>query len=414
MKEFGVRKVELFDTSLRDGLQQPNIDISVPNAVSLLERMAAFGVHYAEIGFAGSNQFVGEVANAVAAVDTGAMKLALFGRTRGAGAKVREWPDVQFILNHKKRVPVAVLVVKSRLLDVMKSLETTPEENLLMAYETIACLQDSGLEVIVDLEHAMDAACGRRENGNACEADFGQRSLDYFQRMIAQCARQQVSRIIVCDTTGGASPEEVSLLFSALTQSYPEANFGFHGHTDRGFGIANSRAAILAGAAQIQGTLLGTGERCGNVNLTTVIGSMQLRHEAEFVTPESLTGLTGLAHSAYAAFGLEAPHGAPIVGPGAFGTWAGMHGSSERKNPGAYLWCDPALSRRDPGDRRQRTIGPSEHHASLGVAGHSAGLRAGANADGYESSDDGRRRIHGQRGFSFKLACMKALRYAAR
>jgi 2-isopropylmalate synthase len=342
MKQTGSRKVEIFDTSLRDGMQQPNIDISVPNAVSLLERMAAFGVRYAEIGFAGANQFVSDLADAVDSVDTGVMKLALFGRTRGRGAKVREWHDVQFIVSHKKRVPVAVIVVKSRLLDVMKSLETTPEENLLMAYETVECLHDSGLEVIVDLEHAMDAACGRRENGSDCDADFSQRSLDYFHQMIAQCAGQKVSRMIVCDTTGGANPDEVAHVISSLTVSYPGVNFGFHGHTDRGLGIANTRAAILAGAVQIQGTLLGTGERCGNVNLTTVIGSMQLRGEAEFVTPESLTGLTSLAHSAYEAFGLEAPHGTPVVGPGAFGTWAGMHGSSERKNPGAYLWCDPA------------------------------------------------------------------------
>ena len=122
----------------------------------------------------------------------------------------------------------------------------------------------------------------------------------------------------------------------------PWGEFGFHGHTDRGLGVANSRAAILAGAVQMQGTMLGTGERCGNVNLTTVIGRMQLRGEAEFVPPENLAGLTSLAHSAYAAFGLQTPHSAPIVGQGAFGTWAGMHGSSEHKNPGAYLWCDPA------------------------------------------------------------------------
>jgi 2-isopropylmalate synthase len=106
--------------------------------------------------------------------------------------------------------------------------------------------------------------------------------------------------------------------------------------------VANTRAAILAGAVQVQGTLIGTGERCGNVNLTTVVGSMQVRGEAEFVSPDRLHGLTALAHTAYGAFSLDVPHGAPIVGPGAFGTWAGMHGSSEKKNPGAYLWCDPS------------------------------------------------------------------------
>ena len=408
MKKIQVRKVELFDTSLRDGMQQPNIDISVPNAVSLLERMAAFGFRYAEIGFAGANQFVSDLSSALDSADTGAMKLALFGRTRGHGAKVQEWPDVQFIINRRKRVPAAVIVVKSRLLDVKKSLETTLEENLLMAYETIECLQDSGLEVIVDLEHAMDAACGRRENGNHGDADFTRRSLDYFHQMIAQCARQQVSRIIVCDTTGGANPEEVAQVIGGLAQSYPGANFGFHGHTDRGFGIANTRAAILAGAVQVQGTLLGTGERCGNVNLTTVIGSMQLRGEAEFVTPESLAELTNLAHSAYEAFGIEAPHGAPIVGPGAFGTWAGMHGSSERKNPGAYLWCDPARVGAVPVIGVNGQSGKANIillSKAIGVPLDSAQAQEFMDAnqamiegDGYTASE-----------VSFKLACMKVV-----
>jgi 2-isopropylmalate synthase len=404
-----VRQVELFDTSLRDGLQQPNLEISVPHAVVLLERMANFGVQFAEIGFAGANHFVGELTNALASVDTGTMKLALFGRTRGRGAKVQDWPDVQFIVQHKRRVAVAVVVVKSRLLDVTRSLETTPEDNLLMAYETIACLHDHGLEVFVDFEHAMDALCGRRESGAACVEDFHKRSLDYFHQLTAQCAQQQVGRIVICDTTGGASPEEVTESFSGLVRQYPAMKFGFHGHTDRGLGIANSRAAILAGAVQVQGTLLGTGERCGNVNLTTVIGSMQLRSEAEFVSSESLTGLTSLAHSAYAAFGLEAPHSAPIVGPGAFGTWAGMHGSSERKNPGAYLWCDPARVGAAPAIGVNRQSGKANImllSEALGVPLNS--LQAQAFMDGNQAMIEGGGYTASE--ISFRLACMRELK----
>jgi 2-isopropylmalate synthase len=402
------RQVELFDTSLRDGLQQPNLEISVPNAVMLLERMAGFGVKYAEIGFAGATQFVGELTRALRDVDTGGMKLALFGRTRGRGAKVTDWPDVRFILEHKARVPVAVVVVKSRLLDVTRSLETTPEENLLMTRETIDCLEQHGLEVIVDLEHAMDANCGRRENGMAADADFAQRSLDYFRELTAQCVQQRVSRIIVCDTTGGASPEEVSSVMAGLVRDYPQARFGFHGHTDRGLGVANTRAAILAGAVQVQGTLLGTGERCGNVNLTTVIGAMQLRDEAEFVSPESLTGLTSLAHQAYGAFGLEPPHGAPIVGPGAFGTWAGMHGSSERKNPGAYLWCDPARVGATP------VIGVNGQSGRANIVLLSETLGVPLNSAQAQALIDGNQGMIEGGGFtaseiSFRLACMKVL-----
>ena len=408
MKHVEARKVEIFETSLRDGMQQPNIDVSVPNAVNLLQRMAAFGVDYAEIGFAGANQFVANLTAALETVDTGRMKLALFGRTRGRGTRVQEWPDVQFIVSRKERVPVAVLVMKSRLLDVMKSLETTPEENLLMASETIAYLQDNGLEVIVDLEHAMDACCGRRENGAACDADFSKRSIDYFRQVTAQCAAQKVSRIVICDTTGGANPEEVSDVFTGLVRDFPEAQFGFHGHTDRGLGVANARAAILNGAVQVQGTLLGTGERCGNVNLTTVIGGMQLRGEAEFVSAEALTGLTSLAHTAYSAFSLDVPHGVPIVGIGAFGTWAGMHGSSERKNPGAYLWCDPARVGASPiigvngQSGRANIVLLSE---SLGVPLDSAQAQALMDANqgmieggGFTASE-----------VSFRLACMKVL-----
>jgi 2-isopropylmalate synthase len=401
-------QVELFDTSLRDGLQQPDLEISVPNAVLLLQRMAAFGVRYAEIGFAGANQFVSDLTAALDSVDTGAMRLALFGRSRGRGAKVDQWPDVEFIVRHKRRIPAAVIVVKSRLLDVERSLETTLEENLLMVRETVDFLQRQGLEVLIDLEHAMDASCGRCENGNPCGGDFAKRSLDHFNSLVEQCVQQKVSRIVVCDTNGGAGPEEVSQVISGLIRDFPGAQFGFHGHTDRGLGIANTRSAILAGARHIQGTLIGTGERCGNVNLTTVIGAMQLRGEAEFVPPASLAGLTSLANSAYAAFGLEPPHGAPIVGPGAFGTWAGMHGSSERKNPGAYLWTDPALVGASPvigvnaQSGRANIMLLSE---SLGVPLNSTQAQALMDANpamieggGYTTSE-----------VSFRLACMRVL-----
>jgi 2-isopropylmalate synthase len=409
MKEARTVNVELFDTSLRDGLQQPNLEISIPNAVNLLERMGAFGVHYAEIGFAGANQFVGDLARALDSVDTGGMKLALFGRTRGHGTKVEDWPDVKFMVRHKRRVPIAVVVVKSRLLDVTKSLETTPEENLLMAYETIACLHDNGLEVFVDFEHAMDAACGRRENGEMCDAEIGKRSFDYFHELTAQCVGQEVSRVVICDTTGGAGPEEVTEVISGLRRAYPEAKLGFHGHTDRGLGVANTRAAIFAGAVQIQGTLLGTGERCGNVNLTTVVGGMQLRGEAEFVPPESLRGLTSLAYSAYGAFGLQAPHGAPIVGQGAFGTWAGMHGSSERKNPGAYLWCDPARV----GAMPVIGVNAQSGKANIILLSQSVGVlldsgQAQALMDANQAMIDGGGFTASE--VSFRLACMKVLK----
>ena len=408
MTDTATRQVELFDTSLRDGLQQPDLQISVPNAIGLLQRMSNFGVRYAEIGFAGANRFVSDLTAALEKVETGPITLALFGRSRGRGVRAEDWPDLKFIVAHRHRIPAAVIVVKSRLLDVTRSLETTPEENLRMVSETMEYLQQHGLEVLIDLEHAMDAACGRRENGILGNAEEVRASHEYFEQLVGQCVEQGVSRIVICDTNGGSNPEEVSDVFRSLTARHPGAHFGFHGHQDRGLGIANTRAAILAGAMHVQGTLIGTGERCGNVNLTTVVGAMQLRGEAEFVPTASLVGLTSLAHSTYAAFGLEPPHGAPIVGPGAFGTWAGMHGSSEKKNPGAYLWCDPSRVGASPAigvnaqSGRANIVLLSE---TLGVALNSAQAQLLMDANpamieggGYTASE-----------VSFRLACMRVL-----
>jgi 2-isopropylmalate synthase len=159
---------------------------------------------------------------------------------------------------------------------------------------------------------------------------------------------------------------------------------------------------------QVQGTLLGTGERCGNVNLTTVIGGMQLRNEAEFVPAASLTGLTSLAHSAFDAFALEVPHGAPIIGPGAFSTWAGMHGSSERKHPGAYLWCDPARIGANP------AIGVNAHSGKANVLLLSEQLGVALNNTQAQEFIEANTAMIDGGGFtasevSFRLACMKVL-----
>jgi 2-isopropylmalate synthase len=185
---------------------------------------------------------VGDLTSALDSVDTGAMKLALFGRTRGRGAKVQEWPDVQFIVatkarscrGHCRQIPAA---------RCEKSLETTPEENLLMAYETIACLQDNGLEVIVDLEHAMDAAAAAAKTATL-RRRFQQAQPRLLPPDDGAMRPPEGEPMVVCDTTGGASPEEVGQVIGGLARSYPDGNFGFHGHTDRGLGVANTRAAF--------------------------------------------------------------------------------------------------------------------------------------------------------------------------
>ena len=170
MAEAVSKRVEVFDTSLRDGLQQPNLEISVPNAVGLLQRMAAFGVRYAEIGFAGANQFVERPdRGALSSCDTGRDEAGVVrpdARPRAQGC--RSGRTCSSWLARKARVPVAVVVVKSRLLDVSGRWRRRRKRTCCMARETIECLQDNGLEVLVDLEHAMDAtAAGARTASRA-------------------------------------------------------------------------------------------------------------------------------------------------------------------------------------------------------------------------------------------------------
>jgi 2-isopropylmalate synthase len=228
--------------------------------------------------------------------------------------------------------------------------------------------------------------------------------------MAGQCVEQGVSRIVVCDTTGGASPEEVTEVMGGLRAAWPDGrSSGSTGTRTAGLGVANTRAAMLAGAVQVQGTLLGTGERCGNVNLTTVVGGMQVRGEAEFVAIGAADGADGAgARGVWGVLAGDVPHGAPIVGPGAFGTWAGMHGSSEMKNPGAYLWCDPARVGRTPAIG----VNGQSGRANVVLLSKQMGV-ALTSAQAQRLMDENQAMIEGG-GFtasevSFRLACMRVL-----
>jgi len=208
------------------------------------------------------------------------------------------------------------------------------------------------------------AAARKRDT---CDPEFSKRSLDYLHQLTAQCVEQQVSRLVICDTTGGAGPEEVIDVIGELVRAYP-ARFGFHGHTDRGW-----RGEYASGCIRGRGASQGTvwyGRALRNVNLTTVIGSMQLRGEAEFVAPEALTGyqpgLCGVCRVWVAASARRADCGA-----GRLGTWAGMHGSSDART--RELICGATLP-----SGRQRLFGVN---AQWGGRTHSAVAVAGVGLD---------------------------------
>lgn len=335
------RKVELLDTTFRDGMQHEKMSISLTDALKIVRRMAQVGFHVAELGFACANEFAQNLIQAALQEDLGQMQIAAFGRTRKPKEKVQDSVDVQAML--KLGMPVAVIVCKSRLMDVVNSLQTDQAENLAMIKDTVSYLKDQGLTVYLDLEHALDAYYGRGRFGELMDQAQKKTNYQHFLEVIEVGIQAGADCLVVCDTTGGASPEEVATIFNSLRELYPEVKFGFHGHNDNDLAVANSRAAVLSSACHIQGTINGYGERCGNLNLCSFVPRLQLKDSIPLVSSEALKQLTELSRKTALAFNRESSNRAPFVGVSAHFTSAGMHASSQDRDPGAYLQIHPEL-----------------------------------------------------------------------
>ncbi len=336
------RKILSFSSLFRDGMQNAKMNISPANALKIVKWQALLGLDYSELGFVNASKFTNDLFAAALKLDLGKMKIAAFGRTRKAREKVNESADLKAIV--KLGVPVAVIVCKSRLMDVKESLLSTNDANLLMIYESVSYLKEQGLEVIVDLEHAVDAWYGRGKFGRSFNKIL-ERNVHrtYFESVVRMAIRAGADSLAVCDTNGGAAPEEVACMLEQLTGSYPDMQFGFHGHNDNDLAVANTRAAVLAGANHFQGVENGYGERCGNANLLTVIARLQLKDGYAILPEESMRQLTDYSHLVARSFNRQPRYRDPFFGISAFATYAGMHASSERRSPGAYFQCEPEL-----------------------------------------------------------------------
>lgn len=333
------RSVKILGTLFRDGRQQRGMEISLSNALKIVRRKAELGWHYAELGFAGANSFSDDLIRAALKEDLGQMKVAAFGRTRKASEKTENCPDIQAILN--LGVPVAVIVCKSRFMDVANSLRISAEENLEMIRDSVSYLKSQGLEVILDLEHALDAWCGRGKFGQSFSKKERGLNREHFLQVVKMGISSGSDCLVVCDTNGGASPDEVADIFGYLVEQYPETSFGIHCHNDNELAVANTRAAVLHGVNHIQGVTNGYGERAGNTNLMSVISRLQLKDGIRLVRPDQLEKFTDFSQQVALAFNRELAGRAPFVGKNVFSTFAGMHAHSQGRDNGAYLQCEP-------------------------------------------------------------------------
>ena len=317
--------ITIFDSTLRDGAQGTGIVFSLEDKLQAVRLLDQVGVQYVEAGNPGSNPKDEEFFHRVAELPLRHAKLVSFGSTRRKGIRPEEDSNLQAIL--KANTPCCSVFGKCWKFQVDTVLETTQEENLRMIEESCRFLKSHGREVIFDAEHFFD---GWKDDRS------------YAWEALCAAVRGGADIVCLCDTNGGAFPQEVERVVKEVVGklSVPVA---VHFHEDCGMATANSIVAVQAGASQVQGTLLGFGERCGNANLSTIIPSLQLKLGVPCIPQDEIMHLTQRARELASIANLDLPAWMPYVGENAFAHKAGMHAAGVLKSPRSFEQVDPYL-----------------------------------------------------------------------
>ena len=318
-------RIYLYDSTLRDGGQTQGVDFSAADKVAIAEALDRLGIDYIEGGWPGANPtddaFFADPPKLRQA------RLAAFGMTRRAGRSAANDPGLSALLSTPART--VCLVGKSWDFQVATALGVDVEENLRMIAESVEHACGKVEEVIFDAEHFFD----------------GYKSNAAYALRCAEAAHAAGARwIVLCDTNGGALPDEVERVVAEVAKRIPGEQLGIHCHNDTDNAVANSLAAVRAGARQIQGTLNGLGERCGNANLVSLIPTLMLKMGCEMeVTRTALQQLTHVSRLLDERLNRAPRRNAPYVGESAFAHKAGLHVSAVEKDPACYEHVDPAL-----------------------------------------------------------------------
>ena len=318
-------KVEIYDTTLRDGSQQVGLDLTVADKLHVAVALDALGVDVVEGGWPGSNPKDAEFFARAADLPWRHAKLAAFGATRPPRRSTDDDPNLLALL--AARTPIVTLVGKAWTLHVDEALRTTREENLAMVAESVRFMAAEGRRVIFDAEHFFD---GYR-------ADPG-----YALAVLAAAAEAGADTLALCDTNGGTLPDEAARILAEV-DAVTRARIGVHFHNDSACAVANSVVAVAGGALHVQGAANGYGERCGNADLFSVIASLELKRGHELLPPGRLAALASTARTIADLANLPLASRQPYVGSSAFTTKAGLHASAIARRPDAYSHVDPGL-----------------------------------------------------------------------
>ncbi len=317
-------EVEIYDTTLRDGSQGEGINFSVMDKLRIAEKLDAFGIHYIEGGWPGSNPKDIEFFAEAKRRKFKNARLAAFGSTRRKGVSVETDEQVRLLLD--ARTPVVTIFGKTWLLHVKEVLRTTPDENLAMIGDTIRYLKDHGKFVIYDAEHSFD---GYKD------------SPEYALATWQAAEKAGADFVVLCDTNGGTLPNEVSAL-TAAARGRLNTRIGIHTHDDIGLGVANALASLEAGASHVQGTINGYGERTGNCNLTSVVPNVAFKMKKRCLPEKSISNLRELSMFVDDIANVRHNPRQPWVGQTAFAHKGGMHVNAVQKLARSFEHIDPA------------------------------------------------------------------------
>lgn len=319
-----MKKVELYDTTLRDGAQTEGISYSVQDKIRIAQKLDELGVDFIEAGWP-ANSKDKEVFRCLKQKPLKSARLAAFGATRRADKKPGLDPSIKSIISTEAKV--VTLFGKTWDLHVKDVLRITPEENLKIISDTVSYLVSKGRTVIYDAEHFFDAYKDHP---------------DYALKTILAAQGAGASRIVLCDTNGGTITSEVVKIIREVAPKV-KVILGIHTHNDSGLAVANSIAAVENGVTHVQGTFNGYGERCGNADLTTIIGILKTKMNIDCIPNKNLKELTKAAHFISEISNMRQQPNQPFVGTSAFVHKGGVHIDAMLKNPKTYEHIDPSL-----------------------------------------------------------------------
>ena len=317
------RRIEIYDTTLRDGTQGEGFNLSLEDKLMIAQRLDELGVDYIEGGFPLSNPKDAAFFREIREMPLKNAKVSAFGMTRRRGIKAEDDPGMKSLLD--AQTPVVTLVGKTSDYQAQAVLGVSPEENLQMIADSVRLMRQAGRQVVYDAEHFFDTF---RSNP------------DYALATLLAAQEAGASVLVLCDTNGGTMPEKVAEA-TAKVKEKTSVRIGIHPHNDAGVAVANGLAAVMAGASHAQGTINGVGERCGNMDLLPLIANLALKYDMDCLRPGTLPRLTEVSRYVYETANLNLVPGQPYVGTSAFAHKGGMHVHAVQKDTSTYEHVAP-------------------------------------------------------------------------